>query len=98
MKGKFAAKLGRVGCMDAVTGLAEGRLGWTLVSGGSIDSKWLLEAPMTPTVAHRRSTQGLLVSFRIVRRKQSQKDRLNGKIRQITPTTSDLSHIVRVHA
>jgi hypothetical protein len=29
--------------MDAVTGLAEGRLGWTLVSGRSIDSKRLLE-------------------------------------------------------
>jgi hypothetical protein len=82
--------------MDAVTGLAEGRLGWTLVIGRVDRFQAASRRPMTPTVAHRRSTQRLLVAFRIVDA-TSQKDRLNGKSGKLHLLTGDLSPIVRVY-
>jgi hypothetical protein len=93
---KVCCELGSVWCMDAVTGLAEGGLGWDfLVSvSGRVDRfQAASRRPMTPTVTHRRSTTRLLVSSLIVDA-ISQKARLNGKIRQITPATDDFSHVV----
>ena len=75
---KVCFKLGSVWCMDAVTGLAEGRLGWTLVSERVDRFQAASRRPITPTVAHRRSTTRLLVSSLIVDA-ISQKGRLNGK-------------------